>query len=235
MEQAGKALIAALTKAQSEITHAVDDGENPVFKSAFATLEGVIDAVKPVLNKNGIYYQQISHDCDNGVSVETVFYGHDSFLSTGSVTIPADKNTCQGYGSALTYAKRYSLSMAAGIGHQPDDDGNEAEKNAPKDKPQPVKSKKKVPTVKVKDSNNIKESVEIAKNVTGTITAIGNVKDIADEETAKQVCAGFVYLKQYSPEALNTILQEQSHLRETLIEKFPQIYEETKTKMSTIK
>tara|TARA_B100000965_G_scaffold315218_1_gene275423 strand:- start:3060 stop:3767 length:708 start_codon:yes stop_codon:yes gene_type:complete len=233
MEEATKSLIGALLKAQSEITHAVDDGENPVFKSAFATLEGVIDAVKPVLNANGIYYQQVSHDCDNGISVETIFYGHDSFLKTGKVTIPADKNTCQGYGSALTYAKRYSLSMAAGIGHQPDDDGNEAEKNAPKSKPQPVKTKEKTPAVKVKDNNNIKESVEIAKTVTETISALKNVKDIPDESTANQVCSGFIYLKEYSPEALNSILKEQAYLRETLMAKYPSLYESTKTIMST--
>ena len=121
-------LIAALIKAQSEIQHASKDGNNPYFKSGYATLEQVISTVKPPLNSNGIYFQQQSHDCEEGVCIETVFYGHNAMLKTGKVTIPTDR-TPQGRGSGLTYAKRYSLSLACGIGHQKDDDANLAQDN----------------------------------------------------------------------------------------------------------
>jgi len=121
-------LIAALIKAQSEIQHASKDGNNPYFKSGYATLEQVISTVKPPLNNNGIYFQQQSHDCEEGVCIETVFYGHNAMLKTGKVTIPTDR-TPQGRGSGLTYAKRYSLSLACGIGHQKDDDANLAQDN----------------------------------------------------------------------------------------------------------
>tara|TARA_R110002124_G_scaffold248684_1_gene413795 strand:+ start:4894 stop:5529 length:636 start_codon:yes stop_codon:yes gene_type:complete len=121
-------LIEALIKAQSEIEHASKDGNNPYFKSGYATLEKVITTVKKPLNDNGIYFQQHTHNIEDGVCVETVFYGHGAKLETGMVTIPTDR-TPQGRGSGLTYAKRYSLSLACGIGHQKDDDANLAEDN----------------------------------------------------------------------------------------------------------
>jgi len=119
-------LIAALIEAQKAITHASKDGKNPYFKSDYATLEEVITTVKPPLNDNGVMFQQVCHPSDVGVCVETVFYGHGAELRTGQFTVPADKRDPQGFGSALTYAKRYSLSMACGIGHQKDDDAETA-------------------------------------------------------------------------------------------------------------
>ena len=119
-------LIAALIEAQKTITHASKDGKNPYFKSDYATLEEVITTVKPPLNNNGVMFQQVTHPSDIGVCVETVFYGHGGELRTGQFTVPADKRDPQGFGSALTYAKRYSLSMACGIGHQKDDDAETA-------------------------------------------------------------------------------------------------------------
>ena len=119
-------LIAALIEAQKAITHASKDGKNPYFKSDYATLEEVITTVKPPLNDNGVMFQQVCHPSDIGVCVETVFYGHGGELRTGQFTVPADKRDPQGFGSALTYAKRYSLSMACGIGHQKDDDAETA-------------------------------------------------------------------------------------------------------------
>lgn len=119
-------LIQALIRAQGNIQHATADGKNPYFKSTYATLEQVITAVKGPLNEQGIYFQQHSRVTENGACIETVFYGHGSMLETGSVYIVADRQDPQSFGSALTYAKRYSLSMACGIGHQKDDDGEKA-------------------------------------------------------------------------------------------------------------
>lgn len=118
-------LIEALVKAQSEINHAVQDAANPFFKSDYASLKEVIDSVKGHLNDNGIYMQQVSHDMPHGCCVETVFYGHGGSLSSGKVSIPATKNDPQMFGSALSYAKRYSLQMACAIATQKEDDDAE--------------------------------------------------------------------------------------------------------------
>ena len=131
-------LIESLVKAQSEMTHAAFDQTNPHFKSKFASLKSVIDAIKPALNANGIFFMQVSHPLDNGVGIETIFCKADEKLSTGVVMVPVDKANAQGLGSALTYAKRYSLAMACGIAADVDDDGNGAAANPPQRKGQSV-------------------------------------------------------------------------------------------------
>jgi len=74
---------------------------------------------------------QIPHECESGVTVETLFI-HESgeTLSAGKLHVPATKQDAQGYGSALTYARRYSLMAACGIAPE-DDDGNAATKRPP--------------------------------------------------------------------------------------------------------
>jgi len=124
-------LIESLVKAQSEMTHAQLDQINPQWKSRFASLKSTIDAVKPALNNNGIFFMQVSHPHVNGVGIETVFCKADEKLSTGVVMVPVDKSNAQGLGSSLTYAKRYSLALACGISSSEDDDGNAAAANPP--------------------------------------------------------------------------------------------------------
>ena len=124
-------LIESLVKAQSEMTHAQLDQINPQWKSRFASLKSTIDAVKPALNNNGIFFMQISHPVDGGVGIETVFCKGDEKLSTGVVVVPVDKLNAQGLGSSMTYAKRYSLAVACGISASEDDDGNAAAANPP--------------------------------------------------------------------------------------------------------
>jgi|TARA_E500000305_G_scaffold103999_1_gene99932 hypothetical protein len=141
-------LIGALIKAYSDITSAEFDKVNPHFKSKYASLESVIKAVKPSLLKHGILYRQVSKYTENGICIETIFHGHGEELGTGEIFLPVDKRTAQGFGSALTYARRYSLSLACGIGSEEDDDGNQAEKEVgkkpvPKKDPEPVKEEPK--------------------------------------------------------------------------------------------
>ena len=138
-------LITALINVQSEIQHAGKDGKNPYFGSEYATLEAVISAVKPVLNKYGVMFQQLSSPNDHGAAVETVFYGHGGFLSSGVVSLPTDKRDPQAFGGALTYAKRYSLALACGIGHQRDDDLEKAMESFRKVEPEKNKSHQDLP------------------------------------------------------------------------------------------
>ena len=116
-------LIDALLKAQNEIDHAVKDGTTHF--GGYPTLEAVINTVKPALNRIGVYYQQKTVASERGVVVETVFYGHGAELNAGQLMVPATKNNAQQFGSALTYARRYALATACGIGAR-DDDGQES-------------------------------------------------------------------------------------------------------------
>ena len=124
-----KELYSAFVKAQAQISKAHKDSTNPHFKSKYADLESVIDAVKPALINNGLAFIQKFHDCDDGVKIETVII-HESGqeLSCGILHIPANKRDAQGFGSAASYAKRYSLQSALGVAAS-DDDGNLAVKS----------------------------------------------------------------------------------------------------------
>jgi len=121
-------LAKSLVKAQSAMNHAAKDAKNPHFKSAYSSLASVIDAVRPALNANGLAFVQKLHTADHGVVVETVLI-HESGqeMSCGMLFVPATKQDAQGFGSAISYGKRYGLQAALGIASE-DDDGNAASK-----------------------------------------------------------------------------------------------------------
>jgi len=129
-----KEISAALVKAQKEFAPALKTNTNPHFKSKYVGLDGCVEAVIDALNNNGIMLMQKNHPSDSGVAVETIFI-HESgeSISGGILTVPASKQDPQGYGSALTYARRYSLMAACGIAPE-DDDGNAASKPVQKKK-----------------------------------------------------------------------------------------------------
>jgi hypothetical protein len=114
----------------SEMTAAEFDAVNPHFESKYATLSSVINAVRGPLTKHGVSFIQRTENVEGGVAVETVFMGYGEQIGTGMIVVPLDRRTAQSYGSALTYARRYSLAMACCISADEDDDGNEAEKGA---------------------------------------------------------------------------------------------------------
>jgi hypothetical protein len=123
-----KQIATALVKAQRQFQPALKTSTNPHFRSKYAALDSCIEAVIEALNNNGIYLLQKNYDCPDGVMVETVFV-HESgeMLECGVVHFPAVKKDPQGYASALTYARRYSLMSSCGIAPE-DDDGNAASK-----------------------------------------------------------------------------------------------------------
>ena len=124
---------AAFVKAQKEFGPALKSSTNPHFRSKYADLSACIEAVIDALNNNGIAMMQHCCESETGVVVETVFI-HESgeVLSNGKLHVPAAKQDPQGYGSALTYARRYSLMAACGIAPE-DDDGNAASRKPVQD------------------------------------------------------------------------------------------------------
>jgi hypothetical protein len=133
-------LSAAMARAFAQIEGAIKGKTNPAFRSKYADLAAVVDAVKPALAAHGLWFRQVLHRVDGGVCVETVIH-HESGgeLWCGPLYLPAAKQDPQGYGSALTYARRYSLMAAFGVPAE-DDDGNAAaaRQNAPqRDAPAP--------------------------------------------------------------------------------------------------
>jgi hypothetical protein len=133
-----KNIATALVKAQKEFGPALATSNNPHFRSKYADLSACIGAVIDALNNNGIYLMQLTDEHLDGVKIQTVFV-HESGeqMSSGWIYLPASKHDAQGFGSALTYARRYSLMVACGIAPE-DDDGNQAVKTAPVAAPKAV-------------------------------------------------------------------------------------------------
>jgi len=114
-------MIGALAKALASVEGAQRNAENPHFKSSYADMASVIAAIRPVA-EHGIWYRQVPKRDPDGVVIET-FYIHESGdeLSAGETFMPVNKRDPQGFGSASTYCRRYSLQTAFGIASEDDD------------------------------------------------------------------------------------------------------------------
>jgi hypothetical protein len=132
----------ALSAFQKDVKQPEKNGENPHFKSKYVTLDGTVKAIHDCAPNHGLSYTQMPVTTEYGVGVITLIM-HESgeFIQMDPFILPMDKKTAQGAGSATTYARRYSLSAAFGIVSDLDDDGNEAENNAPQNKPQAATDK----------------------------------------------------------------------------------------------
>lgn len=126
-----KNIATALASAQSNMGAALKDSSNPAFKSKYADLASVMGACMPALSAAGIAVIQPTTDDEIGRYVKTMFiHGASGEVLECRVPLIVNKNDMQGYGSAVTYARRYGLMSMAGIAPE-DDDGNAAAKAPP--------------------------------------------------------------------------------------------------------
>lgn len=173
-------LAASLVKAQMVLKNPHFDAVNPHFKSKFASLAAVREAVVPVFSACGIAITQWP------VATETGFAGCRTRLDHVSgewmeetFIIPVDKGNAHGYASAVTYAKRISMQSVAAVVGDEDDDGNAAVTA------QKAPSGLSVAAVKADAFNDLSEDekvwiTDLAEAVTTMVTN-GDVKDAADE------------------------------------------------------
>jgi hypothetical protein len=128
------AIAKALAAAQSEMRNPAFDSSNPHFRSSFASLASVRNAVVPVLSRHGIAMTQDVQTTEKGVACFTTLW-HESGqrLTFGPLTMPATKADAQGFGSAATAARRYALMAVAGVVGDEDDDANAASGKATKE------------------------------------------------------------------------------------------------------
>jgi hypothetical protein len=133
-------LAAALAKAQGEILAAKKDSENPHFRSKYADLGSVWDAIRAALTKHGLSVVQSPRLLTTSekvwfLEVETaMFHSSGQFLSD-VLAVPLASPTAQGIGSAPTYARRYALAAFAGVAAAGDDDDANAASEPPAVKP----------------------------------------------------------------------------------------------------
>lgn len=121
-----KNIATAFIKAQSEMSAPKKDNSNPFFKSKYADLNSVLEAVMKPLNSNGIAVLQPTICIDGKNYVKTILL-HESgeMLESFTEILYAKVNDAQGQGSGITYARRYGLQSLCGVGAE-DDDGNKA-------------------------------------------------------------------------------------------------------------
>lgn len=119
-------LATALAAAQAEMANPKYDKVNPGFRSKYASLAAVRDAVIPVLSRHGIAVVQTLHQTDGGIACTTVLLHKSGQMLQATLPMPAAKQDAQGLGSAATYARRYQLMAMTGVVGDDDDDGNAA-------------------------------------------------------------------------------------------------------------
>lgn len=142
-----KELATALAKAQAEIKTALKDSKNPHFKSSYADLTSVWDACRQALTANGLSVIQKTDFSEGEVWLETILLHASGEQIAGRYPLRPQQQTPQGFGSALTYARRYSLAAMVGVVADEDDDGNAAsaprhETIRPVDPPQTMAGRK---------------------------------------------------------------------------------------------
>lgn len=123
-------LAAALAKAQSDFKPVPKSGENPLFHSRYATLDDILQAVMPILAKNGLALMQFLGTNEEGAPTLETSLLHTSGQFIGSlVSIPSlsgnrGTNELQNTGGALTYMRRYAVAALLGVASDDDVDGD---------------------------------------------------------------------------------------------------------------
>jgi hypothetical protein len=132
-------LMPALLKARAECTPILKTSVNPAFRSKYADLAAIYDAVIPALTANGLVLSQPTAFREGVLVVETIIVHAASgeYWGCEYPAIPV-KHDPQGLGSATTYAKRYGASAILALAADEDDDGNAASHRHPQDVGRPT-------------------------------------------------------------------------------------------------
>ena len=121
-------VFAALAKANAALKSITKDRTNPHFRNRYATLDAIMDAVRPVLAANGLSIVQGAKETTEGFNVVTMLCHVSGQFISNVVPVPISKQDAQGVGSALTYGRRYGVSALLALATDDDDDGNAASK-----------------------------------------------------------------------------------------------------------
>lgn len=127
MTETAGALAAALAKAQGEISNATFNKTNPHFKSKYADLASIRDAVTPALSKHGLSVTQLTDFTGERFVLRTRLMHSAGEYVESSYPLPLAADKPQVMGSAISYARRYSLAAIIGIASEEDDDAEGAE------------------------------------------------------------------------------------------------------------
>lgn len=139
------AIAKVLPKAQAAMGDVIKNANNPAFKTKYADLGAVIEAVVPALNQHGITLLQPATFDGELARVATMLLHESGQWVRCTLASPLQKRDAQGIGSVNTYLRRYGLQAMSGVAPE-DDDGNAA--SGPRqERPEPKRADPKPPTL----------------------------------------------------------------------------------------
>lgn len=141
-----KEMAPALVRAHQKFKTPAQTGYNNHLRANYSTIADYLSAVNHALWDNGLFLTQDAKTLDNGVSVVTrITHTSGETIESSPCTIPVTKQDAQAFGSAIAYARRYSLasflSLAAGV---EDDDGESLQQEEKEDPKQEAKKGKEI-------------------------------------------------------------------------------------------
>lgn len=206
----------ALARAQGKIQHASKDGANLGFKrdgnaAKYATLASVWDACRTALTENNLSIVQTPDVTADGVFLHTTLAHNSGQWIRGTMPIRPVQDTPQGLGSALTYARRYSLASMVGVVPEDDDDGNAASAGAPTNNGHRTAAPKAPDDPAVVKSREDFSRIMEALNLSKTGTEIDNIikaqgKTLAEIKAVSQT--GYEKLMAHAEERKANMLQQ---------------------------
>ncbi|PFE42465.1 recombinase [Bacillus cereus] len=154
-----------------EVNKIAKDADNPFFKNNYATLDTIIDEIRPILSKHGLSIMQIPSGDGQNVTLKTLLL-HETgeWLESDELTMKPVKNDPQAVGSCITYARRYSLAAFLSLNTGEDDDGNGATYG--KEKPKPKGNSGQAPNKPQGSTGNGKASEKQMKMIHAKIAHI---------------------------------------------------------------
>ena len=162
-------LAAALAKAQGAIRNATKDSEADAvkYRYKYADLAAIWDACRTPLSDNGLAVMQRVRTEDDSVVVTTMLIHSSGQWVRDFCRFPVAQRTPQAYGSAITYARRYTLAALVGVAaDDEDDDGSAASKGfSPPNRPQPQAQHRAEPTKKLEPRPEPKQSPKLRARV----------------------------------------------------------------------
>ena len=199
-------LAKALTAFHADLPKVGKGSTNPAFKSKYADLADIVSVVLPALAKQGLAWITTPRVSDDGFSLEYELRHVSGESITGSWPLPdPEKATPQQMGSAVTYAKRYTLSAVTGIAPDEDDDGNAASKGpgaAPRSRSTRVENsnEKRAAALAAIASAETAEKLDAIEDHAKRI-GIGGLADVASAIAAKRAELGHSLTDHWAPVA----------------------------------
>ena len=116
-------LTKSLLQFHKEIGKIAKTSTNPFFKSKYADLPSILDAINEPLQNAGLVI--ISIPDNDGLTTLLLHSESGEYISATAIMKPV-KNDPQSIGSAITYQRRYSIGSILNLNIDNDDDGNNA-------------------------------------------------------------------------------------------------------------